>query len=87
MKVFTADEAKARVAEHNAECERIKQKHAEEVADKAFDEIRDKSANGGRYITLSICDIDIRNRVVGILKDAGYEVQDDFSRVWINWGE
>jgi hypothetical protein len=87
MKVFTAEEAKARVAEHNAECERINQKRAEVVAERAFDEIRDKSANGGRYITLSICDIDIRNRVIEILKDAGYEVQDDFSRVWVKWGE
>ena len=87
MKVFTADEAKARVAEFNAEQKRINQKRAEEVAEKAFDEIRDKSANGGRYITLSICDIDIRNRVVEILKGAGYEIQDDFSRVWVKWGE
>lgn len=87
MKVFTAEEAKARVAEFNAERERISQKRAEEVAEKAFDEIRDKSANGGRYITLSICDIDIRNRVVEILKGAGYEVQDELSRVWVKWGE
>ena len=87
MKVFNADEARARVAEFNAEQKRISQKRAEEVAEKAFDEIRDKSANGGRYITLSICDIDIRNRVVEILKDAGYEIQDDFSRVWVKWGE
>lgn len=87
MKIFKAEEAKARVAEYNAERNRIAQRHAEEIAEKAFDEIRGKSANGGRYITLSICDIDIRNSVVEILKDAGYEVQDDFSRLWVKWGE
>ena len=87
MKVFKAEEAKARVAEHKAERDRITQKHAEEIAEKAFDEIRERSANGGQYITLSICDIDIRDRVIEFLKDAGYEIQVDFSRVWVKWGE
>lgn len=87
MKVFKADEARARVAEHKAERDRIAQKHAEEIAEKAFDEIRERSANGSQYITLSICDIDVRNNVVEILKDAGYEIQVDFSRVWVKWGE
>lgn len=87
MKVFKAEEAKARVAEHKAERDRITQKCAEEVAEKAFDEIRERSANGGQYITLSICDFDIRNRVVEILESADYEIQVDFSRVWVKWGE
>ena len=87
MKVFKAEEARARVAEYNAECDRIAQKRTEEIAEEAFDKIRKRSANGGRYITLSICDINTRKRVVEILQDAGYKIQDDFSRVWVKWGE
>jgi hypothetical protein len=87
MKFFTADEAKARVAEYNAERDRIIQKHAEEIAEKAFDEIRERSANGGKCIALSICDIDLRNKVIELFKKAGYQITDDFSRVWIKWSE
>lgn len=87
MKVFKAEEAKARVAEFLAESERLAQRSAEVTADSAFDEIREKSAKGGRYITLSIMDVDVRKRVIDILKSAGYTVKDDFTRVWVNWGE
>ena len=87
MKVFTAEEAKARVAEFNAERERINQRRAEEIAEQIFDEIREKSANGLQCYTHSITEYDVKIKVMKMLADAGYDVADDFSRMWIKWGE
>lgn len=86
MKVFTADEARARIAEYEAGVKRKTQREAEEICETAFNEIREKSARGGQYITLSVCDFKVCDQVMKILKDAGYEITNDFSRIWVKWG-
>lgn len=88
MKIFKADEAKARVAEYKAEIERINQKKAEEIAEQVFDEIRTKSAEGATSMVIRTHDnFDIRDRIITILVSVGYKVTNDFTRLSVSWSE